>query len=256
MAEKSVLHRDIKTENILLNHKNDLKISDFGLSCFGNDILTNDDCGTYLFFAPETHQCFRYSHLSDMYAVGLVFYELLFGELPFSENDNFEGLMQKKLVYEFRVPENPKQIVSQKSIEILTNLLKADYKQRMTAKEVIDKIDSNVLTANSGVKMFNRINPSLSFIGSGENSVRKEYNLVNVNPLEHLKTNNTQSTTIKSDLLSVKNAFYLPPTPQKIIRKIVKSSASIEKKKSLLETDSVSDIKKVVKKIQVKIGQQ
>lgn len=62
MNEKNVIHRDIKSENLLLNQYNELKVSDFGLSCYGQDIISDNDVGSYAFFAPETHIHMRYSH--------------------------------------------------------------------------------------------------------------------------------------------------------------------------------------------------
>jgi len=57
------------------------------LSTKGKDIITNEEVGSLAFFAPETHKQARYSHLTDMYAVGLIFYEMLFGDIPFTDLD-------------------------------------------------------------------------------------------------------------------------------------------------------------------------
>lgn len=88
--EHSVVHRDIKPENILLNHQGQIKIADFGLArILSQDThefsltATRQVLGTPKYMAPEqledTHAV---DHRADIYSLGVVFYELLTGELP------------------------------------------------------------------------------------------------------------------------------------------------------------------------------
>ncbi|MEO7318097.1 MAG: serine/threonine-protein kinase, partial [Chthoniobacteraceae bacterium] len=96
--DEGVLHRDIKPENILLDAKGRVKLADFGIAKFtiesdstlaesgaGNLTLTHAGValGTPRYMAPEQ----RYApsdvdHRADIYSLGVVFYELLTGELP------------------------------------------------------------------------------------------------------------------------------------------------------------------------------
>lgn len=88
--EHGVVHRDIKPENILLNHQGQIKIADFGLArILSQDTYeptltaTHQILGTPKYMAPEqlegTHAV---DHRADIYSLGVVFYELLTGELP------------------------------------------------------------------------------------------------------------------------------------------------------------------------------
>ncbi len=87
--DEGVLHRDIKPENILLDTKGRVKIADFGIAKFsGADdktglTATGTTIGTPHYMAPE--QIERPSdvdHRADIFSLGVVFYEMLTGELP------------------------------------------------------------------------------------------------------------------------------------------------------------------------------
>ena len=88
--EEGVVHRDIKPENILLDRRGRIKIADFGLAKL---LKTNDEehnltqthqvMGTMKYMAPEQMQTSRdVDHRADIYSLGVIFYELLTGELP------------------------------------------------------------------------------------------------------------------------------------------------------------------------------
>lgn len=88
--DKGVIHRDVKPENILLAMDGTVKIADFGLSrILGSesqpDMLTGTHqvMGTPRYMAPEHLEGSRnIDHRADIYSLGVVFYEMLTGELP------------------------------------------------------------------------------------------------------------------------------------------------------------------------------
>lgn len=87
---EGVVHRDIKPENILLDQKGMVKIADFGLAKMtaGNEdeahlTQSRQILGTPRYMAPEQLQGGQaVDHRSDIYALGVVFYEMLTGEVP------------------------------------------------------------------------------------------------------------------------------------------------------------------------------
>ena len=92
--EKGVVHRDIKPENIMLTPKNQVKILDFGVArpvLHGTDTMTSDDPqqrsetsgGTIAYMAPEVLLDKETDTRSDIFSLGLVFYETLTGKHPF-----------------------------------------------------------------------------------------------------------------------------------------------------------------------------
>ncbi|MEO8496787.1 MAG: serine/threonine-protein kinase, partial [Planctomycetota bacterium] len=88
--DEGVVHRDIKPENILIDKRGRVKIADFGLAkLLGQDATdhsltaTHQVMGTLRYMAPEQMQGSReVDHRADIYSLGVVFYELLTGELP------------------------------------------------------------------------------------------------------------------------------------------------------------------------------
>ncbi len=88
--EEGVVHRDIKPENILIDKRGRVKIADFGLAkllgqAFEVHTLTGTHqvMGTPVYMAPEQMEGTRgVDHRADIFSLGVVFYELLTGELP------------------------------------------------------------------------------------------------------------------------------------------------------------------------------
>lgn len=88
--EQGVLHRDIKPANILLDSKGRVKIADFGIAKLVGDVkpdcnltATGATIGTPQYMAPEQlEKPATVDHRADIYSLGVVFYEMLTGELP------------------------------------------------------------------------------------------------------------------------------------------------------------------------------
>jgi len=88
--EEGIVHRDIKPENILLDKKGRVKISDFGLAKLLDKpattytlTATGHKMGTPHYMAPEQiEHPHEVDHRADIYSLGVVFYEMLTGELP------------------------------------------------------------------------------------------------------------------------------------------------------------------------------
>lgn len=82
-----IIHRDIKPQNILMDHDGNVKITDFGIAMAlsaTTHTKTNSVLGTVHYLSPEQARGRMATKKSDIYSVGIVFYELLIGKLPFS----------------------------------------------------------------------------------------------------------------------------------------------------------------------------
>jgi len=87
LHRRGLLHRDIKPGNVAL-YQDHIKLLDFGLSVDAETIQSDEDnmkiVGTIAYMAPEVLQGYKPSPASDLYAVGIMAYELFVGEHPFN----------------------------------------------------------------------------------------------------------------------------------------------------------------------------
>jgi len=140
-----VCHRDLKTENVLVDSDGYLKLIDFGFAKFiGHAGRTNSFCGTPHYMAPELITFQPHGLPVDMWSMGCMIYEFLFGHLPFEDPIAEEGVLE---IF--------KRVVDYKQGRVtLEQSLKLPMLYRFTSRrhwEVIDLI-SGLLAANPSAR--------------------------------------------------------------------------------------------------------
>lgn len=84
LHKHNIIHRDLKPENILVGPGRLVKLTDFGWSVYNpNHKLRSTFCGTPFYFSPELLSAQSYDESVDIWAIGVMTYEMLTGSNPF-----------------------------------------------------------------------------------------------------------------------------------------------------------------------------
>ncbi len=139
--EAGVLHRDLKPANVMLDGKGRVRITDFGLAGFAEQIRSEEVfAGTPAYMSPEQFVGKEVTTKSDIYALGLVLYEIFIGKRVFEAN----SLQELQRLHESSSPTNPSNWV--KDIDplvervILRCLEKNPAKRLASAKQVAEAL--------------------------------------------------------------------------------------------------------------------
>lgn len=135
--DKGVIHRDIKPANLMLNSRGRIKIADFGIAFSSTDFSkkltsTGEFVGTPGYLSPEVCTGQPVDQRSDVFSLGIVFFELLAGQMPFTDESPL-GLMLE--VVKAEIP-NVRELNAEVDDELQRIL------QKMTAKSPTDRYQS------------------------------------------------------------------------------------------------------------------
>lgn len=132
--EKHIIHRDLKPSNILINHRGEVKISDFGVSAVLASSSGQRDTftGTYNYMAPERINGNKHGYISDIWSMGLVMLECATGEFPYPPVDSFFEILEA--VVDNPAPFAPPDQFSEEFCSFISACLQKNPKDRPSAQ--------------------------------------------------------------------------------------------------------------------------
>jgi serine/threonine protein kinase len=142
--EPSIIHRDLKPENVMLLEDGSVKVMDFGiakmLATAGN--TTTHSVGTLAYMSPEQIDASEVDARSDLYCLGLLFYELLAGHAPFESPSPRELLNLQCTAPPPALPDGVRRGLPRGVEDVLFELLeKAPEDRPESARAVLDVLE-------------------------------------------------------------------------------------------------------------------
>nr|XP_006006090.1 PREDICTED: mitogen-activated protein kinase kinase kinase MLT isoform X2 [Latimeria chalumnae] len=138
-APVKVIHRDLKSRNVVISPDRILKICDFGASRFHSHTTHMSLVGTFPWMAPEVIQSFPVSETCDTYSYGVVLWEMLTREIPFK---GLEGLQVAWLVVEKNERLTIPSSCPVSFAELMWQCWETDAKKRPMFKQILLTLES------------------------------------------------------------------------------------------------------------------
>ncbi|WP_049631651.1 serine/threonine-protein kinase [Cellvibrio sp. pealriver] len=130
--DTGIIHRDLKTENILINKRGQAKITDLGIAKSQDfkGTLTDHIAGSYCSMSPEQAMGEAITFKSDLFSLGILAYQLLCGAHPFGDTNNKLQTMQRIISHPPTAPHKYNPDLPAELIELLGQLLSKDPDKR------------------------------------------------------------------------------------------------------------------------------
>jgi len=130
--DAGIIHRDLKTENILINKRGQAKITDLGIakSQDFNATITDHVAGSYCSMSPEQAMGETITFKSDLFSLGILAYQLLCGAHPFGDTNNKLQTMQRIISHPPTAPQKHNPDLPVEFIDLLGQLLSKDPDKR------------------------------------------------------------------------------------------------------------------------------
>jgi serine/threonine protein kinase len=225
LHNNKIIHRDIKLENFLIKkekNKEIIKLCDFGWSVQLTDELPKrvTTCGTFEYMSPELINEEPYDYCIDVWALGVLLYELLHGKTPFSSSDNndFEEIFKNVMKNNFKIKES----VSNNCKKLIMKFLKKNPEERININDVeneswfkeyceddenenVNENNNNGLNEIDDKEFFNVLNLVEEKNQTKKRGKKKKYNLKNKKNVAYKKNEDKINSISKNEKSSISN---------------------------------------------------
>ena len=225
LHNNKIIHRDIKLENFLIKkekNKEIIKLCDFGWSVQLTDEMPKrvTTCGTFEYMSPELINEEPYDYCIDVWALGVLLYELLHGKTPFSSSDNndFEEIFKNVMKNNFKIKES----VSNNCKKLIMKFLKKNPEERININDVeneswfkeyceddenenVNDNNNNGLNEIDDKEFFNVLNLVEEKNQTKKKGKKKKYNLKNKKNVAYKKNEDKINSISKNEKSSISN---------------------------------------------------
>jgi serine/threonine protein kinase len=161
LRENTIIHRDMKPKNILLsNDKKILKLCDFGFAKHNNSLKrVTTVCGSPLYMAPEIYKNESYTESVDVWSLGIILFEMVFGVHPFAKYNDVESLSASIVKNDIHIGKSNE--VSDECLDLLQRMLQKYEYNRINIDDLFVHpwiINECIISENELVTMFSNTN--------------------------------------------------------------------------------------------------
>ena len=153
--DRGVVHRDIKPGNLMINSRGAVKIADFGIALSNHDLskkltTTGEFVGTPGYLSPEVCLGKPVDQRSDIFSLGIVFFEMLTGRMPFTDESPL-GLMLEVVKAEIPDVREINHDVDPEIARILDKMIAKDPNERyQNCHDLVAELGAHPLVAKGG----------------------------------------------------------------------------------------------------------
>ena len=189
----NIIHRDIKLENLLMCNDNHIKLTDFGVSNYYENIARKTKVGTENYYSPEMFKNEGYDKRVDIWAIGVLLFELLCGYPPFKSDNLKQNIQNIKINWPINMNYLGKDLISK--------ILKYNPDDRLTLNEIINHNFIKNIIPNAEEKLILPSNVKIEPFIISKNIPNDEYNKYIFDKiLNNINNNNNNDNNILNEI--------------------------------------------------------